>query len=342
MRCDLPPSTSGRGRQAAVDRLSIALDTWTRQFDAHQEGAVTLRRQVGVRKGRMTATVVVQHDAAWAAIGGQICDGLLSLPPPFNGAVAASWEDDQSEVHVRVVGVPPFMSPEQMRDVLQRQGVPPRVCQHELGPHGLRRNEAFLVIFPPGTKRPLPKGVELTDVGAKLRYDIIPGVRVPQLPPDPDEEDPARPASGEDVPEAGVPPQVVSVPQDVCFAMAPETAAPQRTPGPVNEPPAAMPLVCAGDVQLQPTMSPRAEERPAALSAVSVSQPQQRRSPASATPRRARSGVSVGSTAVRRSARVRTWKRVRVASEGSPSDGSGELVDRNMPQSDPPSPSGQG
>ena len=342
LRCDLPPSTSGSARVTAVDRLSTALGTWTRQFDAHQEGAVTLRREVGVRKGRMTASIVVQHAAAWAAIGDQICDGLLPLPPPFNGAVAASWEDDRSEIHVRVVGVPPFMSPEQMRDVLQRQGVPPRVCQHEPGRHGLRRNEAFLVIFPPETKRPLPKGVELTDVGAKLRYDVIPGVRIPQLPPDPEEEQPERPDPGEDVPGAEVPPQDVDVSQDGCLAPVPETAAPQQSPGPVYEPPAAMPLVCAGDVQPQPALSPHAGEGPATLSLVSSGQPVQRRPPVSAASRRGRSEVSVNTVAVRRSTRISRWKRLRAASEGSPSDGSEGSEDRNMSPSNPPSPSGQG
>ena len=234
LRCDLPPSTSGSARLDAVDRLSMALGTWLRQFDALQEGAATLRREVGVRKGRMTATVVVQQVAAWTTIGGQICDGLLSLPPPFSGVVAASWEDVQSEVHVRVVGVPPFMSAEQMRDVLQRQGIPPRVCEHELGRHGLRRNEAFHVVFPPETKRPLPKGVELTDVGAKLRYDVIPGVRVPQMPPEPLVEDPlAAGASPGDFPGDGVPPPGEEVRLGVCAAPVPAAAAAAQLPGPM-------------------------------------------------------------------------------------------------------------
>jgi hypothetical protein len=344
LRCDLPPSTSGPARLAAVSRLSAALGIWTRQFDAHQAGAATLRREVGVRKGRMTATVVVQHAAAWSDIGGEICDGLLSLPPPYNGAVAASWEDAQAEIHVRVVGVPPCMSPDQMRDVLQRQGIPPRVCEHEPGRHGLRRNEAFRVVFPPETKRPLPKGVELTDVGATLRYDVIPGVRVPQLPPDPTEEGPLAAGASPGVPGTRVPPPAEEGSRAVGLAPAPAAAGVEQLPEQEAGPPAAMPLVVPAGTQLQPSLPPRTEAGSAALAVVEDGQPMQRRAPASGAPRGVRSGFDFGAAAgVRQSQRIRQQsKRLRVAVEGSPSDGSEGSEDREMPQSHPLLPSGQG
>jgi hypothetical protein len=346
LRCVLPPSTSEPARLAAVSRLSDALGKWMCQFDTLQKGAATLRREVGVRKGRMTATVVVQHAAAWTAIGGQICDGLLSLPPPYNGVVAASWEDVQAEIHVRVVGVPPFMSPDQMRDVLQRQGIPPRVCEHEPGRHGLRRNEAFRVVFPPETKRPLPKGVELTDVGAKLRYDVIPGVPIPQLPPETPEEDPmaAGASPGGVMPGTRVQPPAGEVSLGAGLAPAPVTAAMEQLPGPVAVSPAALPLVAPAVTQLQPTLPPQVEVGDAALAVVDGSQPVQRRASASGAPRGGRSGFDFGAAAgVRRSQRVRQQpKRLRAAFEGSPSDGSEGSEDREMPQSHPLLPSGQG
>ena len=106
-----------------------------------------------------------------------------------------------------------------------------------------------------------------------------------------------------------------------------------------------MPLVCAGDMQLQPVLPPREEVGPASLSVVEAGQPMQRRAPVSAAQGRGRSGFDFGAAAgvVRRSGRLRkSPKRLRAVSEGSPSDGSEGSEDRDMPQSCPPLPSGQG
>ena len=239
---------------------------------------------------------------------------------------------------------PPCVSPDQMREVLQRQGIPPRVCEHEPGRHGLRRNEAFRVVYPPETKRPLPKGIELTDVGAKLRYDVIPGVPIPQLPPDSLGE---RPLAAGACPDAGasgmrVPPPAEEGSRGVGMAPAPCVAEVEQPPEQVVVQPAALPLVVPVDAQLQSTLSPSAEMGSAPLSVVEDSQPVHRRSSGSVAPSRGRLVISVGAAAVRRSTRVRKCKRLRAASEGSPSDGSEGSEDRIMPQSHPLLPSGQG
>ena len=79
-------------------------------------------------------------------------------PPPPRGegrltpckiVMAEFLQDMLSDVNVRMDDMPPWASPDQMRDVPRRQCILLQVCMHEPAHYGLLQRSRFLVAFLP-------------------------------------------------------------------------------------------------------------------------------------------------------------------------------------------------